>query len=111
MIEIGTPGTPSGRKALLLGSGELGKEVVIELQRYGLTVVACDKYADAPALHVADKAHVFSMLDGETLRKVVEEKKSEEIVKEWIREKQRNTYVRINEDWRGCDFLYPGWIK
>ena len=45
------------------------------------------------------------------LRKVVEEKKSEEIVKEWIREKQRNTYVRINEDWRGCDFLYPGWIK
>ena len=82
MIEIGTPGTPSGRKALLLGSGELGKEVVIELQRYGLTVVACDKYADAPAMHVADKAHVFSMLDGETLRKVVEEEKPDYIIPE-----------------------------
>ncbi len=82
MIEIGTPGTPSGRKALLLGSGELGKEVVIELQRYGLTVVACDKYTDAPAMHVADKAHVFSMLDGDTLRKVVEEEKPDYIIPE-----------------------------
>lgn len=82
MIEIGTPGTPSGRKAMLLGSGELGKEVVIELQRYGLTVVACDKYADAPAMHVADKALVFSMLDGDALRRAVEEEKPDYIIPE-----------------------------
>lgn len=82
MLEIGTPGSPSGRKAMLLGSGELGKEVVIELQRYGLTVVACDKYADAPAMHVADKALVFSMLDGEALRRAVEEEKPDYIIPE-----------------------------
>ena len=82
MIEIGTPGSVSGRKAMLLGSGELGKEVVIELQRYGLTVVACDKYAGAPAMHVADKAIVLSMLDGEALRKVVEEEKPDYIIPE-----------------------------
>lgn len=82
MIEIGTPGTPSGRKAMLLGSGELGKEVVIELQRYGLTVVACDKYAGAPAMHVADKAIVLSMLDGEALRRVVEEERPDYIIPE-----------------------------
>lgn len=50
MIEIGTPFTAGGKKALLLGSGELGKEVVIELQRYGIEVVALDKYANAPAM-------------------------------------------------------------
>ncbi len=82
MTEIGTPGTAKGLKAMLLGSGELGKEVVIELQRYGLTVVACDKYADAPAMHVADKARVFSMLDGEALRKAVEEEKPDYIIPE-----------------------------
>lgn len=82
MTEIGTPGTAKGRKAMLLGSGELGKEVVIELQRYGLTVVACDKYADAPAMHVADKARVFSMLDGDALRKAVEEEKPDYIIPE-----------------------------
>ncbi len=64
--------TTKGRKALLLGSGELGKEVAIELQRMGVEVVACDKYANAPAMQVAHRSYVFSMLDGAELRRVVE---------------------------------------
>lgn len=82
MLEIGTPGSATGKKAMLLGSGELGKEVVIELQRYGLTVVACDKYSGAPAMHVADKSLVFSMLDGDALRKAVEEERPDYIIPE-----------------------------
>lgn len=73
MASIGTVKTPIGRKALLLGSGELGKEVAIELQRLGVEVVACDKYADAPAQQVAHRAHVFSMLDADMLEKVITE--------------------------------------
>lgn len=67
---------------LLLGSGELGKEVTIELQRYGVEVVACDKYADAPAMQVANRARVFNMLDGEELRKVIEEERPDHIIPE-----------------------------
>ena len=74
--------TPVGKKALLLGSGELGKEVAIELQRYGMEVVACDKYANAPAMQVAHRSHVFSMLDAETLEKVVREEKPDHIIPE-----------------------------
>lgn len=74
--------TPSGRKALLLGSGELGKEVAIELQRYGVEVVACDKYPNAPAMQVAHRCHVFNMLDPEALRKVIEEEKPDQIIPE-----------------------------
>ena len=64
MAKIGSVMTPVGRKALLLGSGELGKEVAIELQRYNVEVVACDKYANAPAMQLAHKSRVFNMLDG-----------------------------------------------
>lgn len=74
--------TPVGKKALLLGSGELGKEVAIELQRYGVEVVACDKYANAPAMQVAHRSHVFSMLDAETLEKVIREEKPNHIIPE-----------------------------
>ena len=74
--------TPVGKKALLLGSGELGKEVAIELQRYGVEVVACDKYANAPAMQVAHRSHVISMLDAETLEKVVREEKPDHIIPE-----------------------------
>ncbi|MDE5959542.1 MAG: formate-dependent phosphoribosylglycinamide formyltransferase, partial [Muribaculaceae bacterium] len=70
------------RKALLLGSGELGKEVAIELQRYGIEVVACDKYADAPAMQVADRSHVFNMLDGGELRRVIELERPDHIIPE-----------------------------
>lgn len=71
-----------GKKALLLGSGELGKEVTIELQRYGVVVVALDKYAGAPAMHVADKSIVVSMLDGDALRRIVEEERPDYIIPE-----------------------------
>lgn len=70
------------KKALLLGSGELGKEVTIELQRYGIEVVACDKYAEAPAMQVADRCHVFNMLDGAELRRIVESERPDHIIPE-----------------------------
>ena len=71
-MEIGTPLSPSATRVLLLGSGELGKEVAIELQRLGCEVIACDRYANAPAMQVAHRSYVFSMLDGAELRRVVE---------------------------------------
>lgn len=82
MSKIGSVFTPAGRKALLLGSGELGKEVTIELQRLGVEVVACDKYANAPAMQIAHRSYVFNMLDGEELRKVVEFEKPDHIIPE-----------------------------
>lgn len=82
MSNIGSVMTPSGRKALLLGSGELGKEVAIELQRLGVEVVACDKYANAPAMQIAHRSYVFNMLDGDRLREVVELEKPDHIIPE-----------------------------
>ena len=82
MSKIGSVFTPAGRKALLLGSGELGKEVAIELQRLGVEVMACDKYANAPAMQIAHRSYVFNMLDGEELRKVVEFEKPDHIIPE-----------------------------
>lgn len=82
MTAIGTPFTPSGKKVLLLGSGELGKEVTIELQRFGVEVVACDKYADAPAMQVANRCYVFNMLDGDELRRIVEAECPDHIIPE-----------------------------
>ncbi len=82
MAQIGSVMTPSGRKALLLGSGELGKEVAIELQRYGVEVVACDKYPNAPAMQVAHRSHVFNMLDGDELRRIVELERPDHIIPE-----------------------------
>ena len=82
MAKIGSVMTPVGRKALLLGSGELGKEVAIELQRYGVEVVACDKYAGAPAMQIAHRCHVFNMLDGEKLREIIELEKPDHIIPE-----------------------------
>ena len=82
MANIGSVMTPAGRKALLLGSGELGKEVAIELQRLGVEVVACDKYANAPAMQVAHRSYVFNMLDGEALRQVIEQEKPDHIIPE-----------------------------
>ncbi len=82
MAKIGSKWTGSGRKAMLLGSGELGKEVAIELQRMGIEVVACDKYVNAPAMHVADKSRVFSMLDAEALREAIVEEHPDHIIPE-----------------------------
>lgn len=82
MTKIGSVMTPVGRKALLLGSGELGKEVAIELQRLGVEVVACDKYPNAPAMQIAHRSYVFNMLDGAKLREVVEIEKPDHIIPE-----------------------------
>lgn len=82
MAKIGSVMTPVGRKALLLGSGELGKEVALELQRYGVEVVACDKYANAPAMQVAHRSHVFNMLDEAELRRIIELEKPDHIIPE-----------------------------
>lgn len=82
MAKIGSVMTPVGRKALLLGSGELGKEVAIELQRYGVEVIACDRYPGAPAMQVAHRSYVFNMLDGEALRQIIEAEKPDHIIPE-----------------------------
>jgi phosphoribosylglycinamide formyltransferase 2 len=82
MPRIGTPLSPTATRVLLCGSGELGKEVVIELQRLGCEVIAVDRYADAPAMQVAHRSHVISMLDGEALRAVIEAEKPHYIVPE-----------------------------
>ena len=79
---IGTPFTSSAKKIMLCGSGELGKEVVIELQRYGIEVIACDAYENAPAMQVADRSYVFSMLDSNELRRVIELEKPDLVVPE-----------------------------
>ena len=81
-IEIGTPLTPSAVKVMLLGSGELGKEVVIELQRYGVEVIAVDRYDNAPAMQVAHRSYTISMLDGAALREVITREKPHYIVPE-----------------------------
>ncbi len=81
-VSIGTPFKPSAKKVLLCGSGELGKEVVIELQRYGVEVIALDSYENAPAMQVADRSHVVSMLDGPALRAVIEEEQPDLVVPE-----------------------------
>jgi len=70
-MKIGTALSNSATKALLLGSGELGKELVISLQRYGIEVIAVDRYADAPAMHVAHRSHVVDMTDGEAVKKII----------------------------------------
>jgi phosphoribosylglycinamide formyltransferase 2 len=79
---FGTATRPGATRALLLGSGELGKEVAIELQRFGIEVIAADRYPNAPAMQVAHKAHVLDMLDGAALRKLVAEIKPDLIIPE-----------------------------
>lgn len=74
--------TPVGKKAILCGSGELGKEVALELQRFGVEVIALDKYANAPAMQVAHRSYVLSMLDGERLREIIEKEKPDYIIPE-----------------------------
>lgn len=82
MTKIGSFGTEIGKKAMLLGSGELGKEVAIELVRLGVEVVACDRYEGAPAMQIAQKSRTFNMLDGESLRSAIEEERPDQIIPE-----------------------------
>ena len=81
-VRLGTPLSPTALKVMLLGSGELGKEVAIELQRLGCEVIACDRYADAPAMQVAHRSHVLAMTDAAALRAVVEAERPHLIVPE-----------------------------
>lgn len=82
MSTIGTPNSPSSKKVMLLGSGELGKEVAIELQRFGVEVIAVDRYEQAPAMQVAHKNFTINMLDGAALRQLVEQERPDLIVPE-----------------------------
>lgn len=82
MAKIGSVRTDKGRKALLLGSGELGKEVAIELQRYNIEVVACDRYASAPAMQIAHRNHVLNMLDPDALRNIILTERPDHIIPE-----------------------------
>ncbi len=97
MTSIGTPLSSSATKALLCGSGELGKEVVIELQRLGIEVIAVDRYANAPAMQVAHRSHVISMLDGDALRAVIEQEKPDYIIPE-IEALSTDTLVALESD-------------
>lgn len=82
MTVIGTPYADDATRVLLLGSGELGKEVAIELQRLGCEIIAVDRYDNAPAMQVAHRSHVISMLDGQALREVIEAEQPDYIVPE-----------------------------
>ena len=82
MVKIGTPLSATATKVVLCGSGELGKEFVLELQRYGVEVIALDKYENAPAMQVAHRSYVVSMLDGKRLREIIELEKPDFIVPE-----------------------------
>lgn len=82
MTAIGTPLSTAATRMLLLGAGELGKEVALEAQRFGVEVIAVDRYANAPAMQVAHRSHVISMLDGDALRRVVEQERPHLIVPE-----------------------------
>ena len=97
MPTIGTPFSNTATKVLLCGAGELGKEVAIALQRLGVEVIACDRYANAPAMQVADRSHVFSMLDGAELRRVITLEQPDFIVPE-IEAIATDTLVALEEE-------------
>ena len=81
-LVLGTPGKQGAFRVLMCGAGELGKEVVIELQRLGVEVIAVDRYEDAPAMQVAHRSHVINMLDAAALREVIEREKPDLVVPE-----------------------------
>ena len=97
MSTIGTPFTSTAKKVLLCGSGELGKEVALELQRYGVEVIAVDAYANAPAMQVADRSHIVNMLDGDALRAVIEAEKPNFVVPE-VEAIATDTLAAIEQD-------------
>lgn len=97
MVTIGTPNTKVATRFLLLGAGELGKEVAIEAQRLGVEVIAVDRYANAPAMQVAHRSHVISMLDGEALRRVIEAEQPDFIVPE-IEAISTSTLVQLESE-------------
>lgn len=110
MVKIGTPLTPVGKKAMLLGSGELGKEVAIELQRYGVEVIALDKYPNAPAMQVSHRSHVLPMLDGARLREVIEAERPDYIIPE-VEAIATDTLVQMeSEGWNVIPTARAAWL-
>ena len=101
MPAIGTPLTPHATRVLLLGSGELGKEVAIELQRFGVEVIAVDRYADAPAMQVAHRSHVIDMLDGAAVRAVIALERPHLVVPE-IEAIHTDTLVQLEREWNAA---------
>ena len=97
MITLGTPLSPHACRVLLLGSGELGKEVAIELQRFGVEVIAADRYADAPAMQVAHRSHVLDMLDGQAVRALIAAERPHLIVPE-IEAIHTQTLVELEQE-------------
>jgi len=97
MTTLGTPLSPSATRVLLLGSGELGKEVAIELQRFGVEVIAADRYADAPAMQVAHRSHVLDMLDPMALRELIAREQPHLIVPE-IEAIHTETLVQLEQE-------------
>ena len=93
---LGTATRKDATRVLLLGSGELGKEVAIECQRLGLEVIACDRYADAPAMQVAHRSHMVDMLDGDALKKLIEQEKPDFVVPE-IEAIATDTLIELEE--------------
>lgn len=96
-LTIGTPLTSSAVKVMMLGSGELGKEVVIEFQRYGVEVIAVDRYENAPAMQVAHRAYTISMLDGKALSELIRMEKPDFIVPE-VEAIATNTLVELEKE-------------
>lgn len=103
-IVIGTPLSPHAMRVLLLGAGELGKEVAIELQRFGVEVIAADRYADAPAMQVAHRSHVLDMLDGDAVRALIALERPHLVVPE-IEAIHTETLVQLEAEFadRGTD--------
>jgi phosphoribosylglycinamide formyltransferase 2 len=97
MTRLGTPLSPSATRVLLLGSGELGKEVALELQRFGVEVIAADRYPDAPAMQVAHRSHVLDMLDGVAVRALIQKERPHIVVPE-IEAIHTPTLVEIEAD-------------
>jgi phosphoribosylglycinamide formyltransferase 2 len=97
MAKLGTPLSPSATRVLLLGSGELGKEVAIELQRLGVEVIAADRYADAPAMQVAHRSHVIDMLDAMALRALIAQEQPHLVVPE-IEAIHTETLVQLEQE-------------
>jgi phosphoribosylglycinamide formyltransferase 2 len=104
MTTLGTPLSPHAFRVLLLGSGELGKEVAIELQRFGVEVIAADRYADAPAMQVTHRSHVLDMLDGQAVRALIAAERPHLIVPE-IEAIHTQTLVELEQEFaeRGTD--------
>ena len=97
MTTLGTPLSPHATRVLLLGSGELGKEVALELQRFGVEVIAADRYADAPAMQVAHRRHVLDMLDGNAVRALIDRERPHIVVPE-IEAIHTTTLVELEEE-------------